>query len=115
MWIGSIGVLPIVLSAFRVSRSQASGNRSAGLSWAVFVWLPVTVVGGRKRRVISVDTQTADTRLPHEVPWPAFAIISSVAIGAVVLATVRHGELVALLAVIVWGLLLRAVANRRSR
>lgn len=80
--------------------------------WWVLVWIPKSVAGGRKRRVVYANTPESDVRLPHELPWPFFT-----AVAAIVLAIVTYvlsGNFV-LVIIVVCGLAatLRAIANSR--
>jgi hypothetical protein len=79
--------------------------------WWVFVWAPKSVAGGRKRRVVYANTPTTDVRLPHELPWPTFTILSSIVL-CIVLYVLTANVVLLLLAVIVWACVLRALANR---
>ena len=79
--------------------------------WWVFVWAPILVAGGRKRRVIHANTPETDLRLPHELPAPLLTTCAALAV-AIVVYLVTSNIVLVVLAVLAVGAAIRALANR---
>jgi hypothetical protein len=80
--------------------------------WWVFVWIPISIAGGRKRRVVYANTPESDVRLPHELPRPFLTTVAAI-IASVVVYALSGNIVLVVIVVCVLGAAVRAIANSR--
>jgi hypothetical protein len=78
--------------------------------WGIFVWLPISLFGGQRRRVVVAGQ---DTRLPTDLPVNAKLIVGTI-VGSVALLAIGVSVGFVVFLVIAGALIARRVANRRA-